>query len=72
MIVAGHLLGNYTSAMPSLDELPLHIDQDPDQLDADQSVWRCRMCGYVHYGKEAPDECPYCFFPKESFKKMEH
>jgi rubrerythrin len=22
--------------------------------------WVCRECGYVHYGKEAPAECPSC------------
>ena len=22
--------------------------------------WRCRNCGYVHEGKEAPDVCPAC------------
>ena len=71
LIVGGHLLGNYQPTMPSLEDLPLHLDQDPDQLDPGQSVWRCRMCGYVHYGNEAPEECPYCFFPKESFKQTE-
>ena len=70
IIVAGHVLGAYEPAMPALEDLPLHIEQNPDDLDPDQSVWRCRMCGYVHYGEEAPDECPYCFFPKESFKQM--
>lgn len=22
--------------------------------------WRCRSCGYLHQGKEAPDTCPAC------------
>ena len=22
--------------------------------------WRCRNCGYVHHGKEAPETCPAC------------
>ncbi len=22
--------------------------------------WKCRNCGYVHEGKEAPEECPAC------------
>ncbi len=27
----------------------------------DQEVaWVCRECGYVHYGKEAPEKCPSC------------
>jgi len=27
----------------------------------DKSVkWKCRNCGYVHEGKDAPNECPAC------------
>lgn len=26
--------------------------------------WRCRNCGYVHEGKEAPGECPTCAHPQ--------
>ena len=22
--------------------------------------WKCRNCGYVHKGKEAPEKCPSC------------
>ncbi|MFH1683353.1 MAG: rubrerythrin [Candidatus Margulisiibacteriota bacterium] len=25
--------------------------------------WKCRNCGYVHEGKEAPDKCPACDHP---------
>jgi len=24
------------------------------------TVWRCRNCGYLHVGAEAPDKCPAC------------
>jgi rubredoxin len=27
----------------------------------------CSVCGYVHYGDEAPDKCPQCNVPKEKF-----
>lgn len=27
----------------------------------------CSVCGYVHYGSEAPDQCPQCKAPKEKF-----
>jgi len=69
MIVAGHLLNGYQAAMPALEDLPLHREKDPEDLDEGTGVWRCRMCGYVHYGDEPPEECPYCFFPKSTFKK---
>ena len=30
--------------------------------------WRCRNCGYVFTGKEAPDLCPVCSHPKAYFE----
>ena len=33
-------------------------------------VWRCRNCGYVHTGKEAPDTCPACAHPKAYFELL--
>lgn len=29
----------------------------------EQVVWRCRNCGYLHTGKEAPPKCPACAHP---------
>ena len=31
-------------------------------------VWRCRNCGYLHEGEEAPEECPACAHPQEHFE----
>jgi len=31
-------------------------------------VWRCRNCGYMHEGTEAPDECPACKHEKAYFE----
>ncbi|MBU1713957.1 MAG: acyl-CoA dehydrogenase family protein [Proteobacteria bacterium] len=72
MIVSGHVLAGYQSVMPSLEDLPIHREKDPLAVKATKksTAWRCPICGYIHYGKEAPDECPYCFFQKTSFKKM--
>jgi rubrerythrin len=27
-------------------------------------VWRCRNCGYLHEGEEAPETCPACAHPR--------
>lgn len=70
LIVGGYLLNNYQSIMPALEDLPIHHEQDPVQGKGDQKVWRCRMCGHVHYGDEPPEECPYCFFPQKAFKEV--
>lgn len=31
-------------------------------------TWRCRNCGYLHTGKEAPDVCPACVHPQAHFE----
>jgi rubrerythrin len=33
--------------------------------------WKCRNCGYIHEGPEAPDECPACKHPKSYYEIME-
>lgn len=31
--------------------------------------WKCRQCGYIHEGPDAPDVCPTCGFPKAYFER---
>jgi len=31
-------------------------------------VWRCRNCGYLHEGNEAPETCPACDHPQAHFE----
>jgi acyl-CoA dehydrogenase len=73
IILAGHAMGAYQPVMPPLDDLPIHNKQDFPDVDPETAgdVWRCRVCGYVHFGEEAPEACPYCFFPPTAFKKVE-
>jgi len=32
--------------------------------------WKCRNCGYVHEGKEAPGECPACAHPQSFYELL--
>ncbi len=32
--------------------------------------WRCRNCGYVHEGTEAPEVCPACVHPRAHFEVL--
>ena len=32
--------------------------------------WKCRNCGYVHEGKEAPQECPACAHPQAFYELL--
>ena len=33
-----------------------------------EAKWQCMNCGYIHIGKEAPNFCPLCKFPRAYFK----
>lgn len=33
--------------------------------------WKCRKCGHIHEGKEAPEKCPTCDHPQAYFELME-
>lgn len=74
MVVSGHVINGYEPVMPPLEDLPMHRSRHPDEIGVsgqpETDAWRCRICGYVHYGETAPEECPYCFFPDSAFKKV--
>jgi rubrerythrin len=36
----------------------------------DKVVWRCRNCGYLHEGADAPDECPACAHPQAHYELL--
>ncbi len=71
-IVSGYAMNVYQPVMPPLEDLPIHREREPaDAADKEgATVWRCRICGHVHYGDDPPEECPYCFLPKSVFKKV--
>lgn len=33
-------------------------------------TWRCRNCGYLHEGPEAPEKCPACLHPQAYFEVL--
>ena len=36
----------------------------------DVVIWKCRNCGHIHVGKEAPEVCPTCKHPKSYFERQ--
>jgi rubrerythrin len=32
--------------------------------------WKCRNCGYVHQGKEAPEICPACLHAQSYYELL--
>lgn len=37
-----------------------------------ETLWKCRNCGYIFKGLEAPVSCPLCGHPQSFFQLLEH
>jgi len=37
---------------------------------SEKVVWRCRNCGYIHEGEDAPKNCPACAHPQAHFEVL--
>ena len=51
-------------------ELAGNIDEGTVFKKASPVVWRCRNCGYLHEGLEAPNLCPACAHPQAHFEVL--
>ena len=36
------------------------LEKDEVFEKSEDVIWRCRKCGNLHTGKQAPDKCPIC------------
>lgn len=36
-----------------------------------EKTWRCSICGFLHYGEQAPEICPICDAKAADFKEIE-
>ena len=70
-ILAAHAVSAYRPAMMPIDKIPMVSGLDLDnEKDKNRKAWRCKVCGYVYYGDEAPKECPVCLYPGTVFKDI--
>ncbi len=51
-------------------ELAGNIKADRVFKKEESVVWRCRNCGYIHEGLEAPQMCPACAHPQAYFELL--
>ncbi|QOV18465.1 rubrerythrin family protein [Blautia liquoris] len=49
--------------------LKSYLDDKTFKGDAPKG-WKCRNCGYIYEGEEAPEICPVCAHPKAFFERM--
>lgn len=46
------------------------VEHDVVFKNDDVTVWKCRNCGYVFTGEEAPALCPVCAHPRAYFERL--
>ena len=51
-------------------ELAANIDSGAVFKRDQEAVWKCRNCGYLHVGPEAPEKCPACVMPRDVFELL--
>lgn len=51
-------------------DLLTNIENDRVFKRDNQVVWRCRNCGYLHQGTEAPEQCAACDHPRAHFELL--
>jgi rubrerythrin len=52
------------------DDLAANIEAGKVFKKDDTETWRCRNCGYLHEGEEAPELCPACVHPQAHFELL--
>lgn len=52
--------------------LKKEVDEDVVFKGKDVTVWKCRNCGYLYTGSEAPSVCPACAHPQAFFEKVKN
>ncbi len=52
------------------NELAANIMADRVFKREQPEVWRCRNCGYLHEGTQAPELCPACAHPQAHFELL--
>lgn len=50
--------------------LAANIEADRVFKRPEKVTWRCRNCGYLHEGTEAPKACPACAHPQAHFELL--
>lgn len=52
--------------------LKLHNEVEHDVVFKNETVtvWKCRNCGYVFTGEDAPEVCPVCAHPQAYFERL--
>lgn len=51
------------------NDLAKQVDNQTVFVANGEVAWICRNCGHIHFGKEAPKQCPICSHPQAFFQR---
>lgn len=51
-------------------ELLKNLDEHTTFSKKESTLWKCRNCGYIHEGTDAPQKCPACLHPQSYFELL--
>lgn len=51
-------------------KLAENVEKDQVFMKPEKTVWKCRNCGYIVEGSEAPEICPACKHPRSHFELL--
>ncbi|HAA84930.1 MAG TPA: rubrerythrin family protein [Kosmotogaceae bacterium] len=51
-------------------KLAENVEKDQVFMKPERTVWKCRNCGYIVEGSEAPETCPACKHPRSHFELL--
>jgi len=52
------------------NDLIANIEKNTVFRREEEVVWRCRNCGFLYTGTDAPEECPACAHPRAHFELL--
>ena len=58
------------TAKKLLEIVPNNEKKEKSKGETIMTTWKCTVCGYVHEGEAAPEQCPLCKQPAEKFEKV--
>lgn len=47
-----------------------HVEKNEVFKEEKKTSWKCRNCGYIHYGEIPPQTCPVCKHPMAYFERQ--
>ena len=47
-----------------------NLEQEKVFCRTEEVFWKCRNCGYIHFGTQAPEVCPACVHSKAYFELL--